>query len=148
MGHLDVVKTLLNRGAALRSKHSSGPSHEDSPLCLAAKNGHVSVVQELLTRGASVLQKDEQNWQPLRYAAFYAHPEVVELLLRHGATVSSCASGAGASISLHTELALQMKSPIKSKEKAKFYAYSLPRKLVSSRSKNPSHLPLRLRPEL
>ena len=102
MGHLDVVKTLLNRGAALRSKYSSGPSHEDSPLCLAAKNGHVSVVQELLTRGASVLQKDEHNWQPLRYAAFNAHPEVVELLLRHGATVSSGASGGwGFNITAH-----------------------------------------------
>ena len=93
MGHLEVVKTLLDRGAALRSKYSSGPSHEDSPLCLAAKNGHVTVVQELLTRGASVLQKDEQNWQPLRYAAFNAHPEGVELLLRYGATISSGASG-------------------------------------------------------
>ena len=92
-GHVDVVRILLDRGATLRSKFSSGPIHEDSPLCLAAKNGHVSVVLEFINRGASVLQKDEFNWQPLRYAAFNAHPEVVELLLKHGATVSGTASG-------------------------------------------------------
>ena len=102
LGHIDIVRTLLDRGAALRSKFASGPSHEDSPLCLAAKNGQVLVVQELLMRGASVLQKDERNWQPLRYAAFYAHPEVVELLLRHGATVSGSASGGwGFNITAH-----------------------------------------------
>lgn len=92
-GHVEIVQTLLNRGAALRLKYSSGPSHEDSPLCVAAKGGHLPVVQELLMRGASALQKDERNWQPLRYAAFYAHPEVVEILLRHGASVSGSASG-------------------------------------------------------
>lgn len=93
MGHVEIVKILLNRGAALRSKFSTGPSHEDSPLCLAARNGHAPVVEELLKRGASVLQKDERDWQPLRYAAFNAHPDVVELLLKHGATVSGSASG-------------------------------------------------------
>lgn len=92
-GHVDMVRVLLDRGAALRSKFSNGPSHEDSPLCIAAKYGHASVCQELLIRGTSVLQKDERNWQPLRYAAFNAHPEVVELLLQHGATVSGSASG-------------------------------------------------------
>ena len=92
MGHIDIVRTLLSRGAALRLKYSNGPSHEDSPLCLAAKSGHLDVVQELLMRGTSALQKDERNWQPLRYAAFYAHPEVVGLLLKYGATVSSGAS--------------------------------------------------------
>jgi len=92
-GHVELVRVLLNHGAALRLKFSSGPSHEDSPLCIAAKNGHGPVCRELLLRGTSVLQKDELNWQPLRYAAFNAHPEVVELLLRHGATVSGSASG-------------------------------------------------------
>lgn len=92
-GHVEMVRFLLNRGAALRSKFSSGPSHEDSPLCIAARNGHGLVCQELLIRGTSVLQKDERNWQPLRYAAFYVHPEVVELLLGYGATVTGSASG-------------------------------------------------------
>lgn len=93
LGHLPIVRMLLDTGAPLRSKFSKGPSHEDSPLCLAAKNGHVSVVSELINRRASVLQKDEFNWPPLRYAAFYGHPEVVQLLLLHGASVSGNPSG-------------------------------------------------------
>ena len=93
MGHIDIVRMLLDRGAALRLKFGTGPSHEDSPLCLAAKHGHTAVVLELISRGASVLQKDERDWQPLRYAAFHAHPEVVDVLLKHGASVTGSASG-------------------------------------------------------
>ncbi|KAL9617389.1 MAG: hypothetical protein Q9204_008487, partial [Flavoplaca sp. TL-2023a] len=37
--------------------------------------------------------KDEQNWSPLRYASHYAHPKVVEVLLKAGATISSHTSG-------------------------------------------------------
>ncbi|KAL9602476.1 MAG: hypothetical protein Q9219_001768 [cf. Caloplaca sp. 3 TL-2023] len=88
MGHLDIVRMLLDRGSRLRAKFAKGPSHEDSPLCLAARGGHVAVVKELVGRGSSVLQKDEQNWSPLRYASHYAYPTVVEYLLKAGATIS------------------------------------------------------------
>ncbi|KAL8893724.1 MAG: hypothetical protein Q9192_004985 [Flavoplaca navasiana] len=93
MGHVDIVRMLLDRGSRLRFKFAKGPSHEDSPLCLAARGGHVGVVRELISRGTSVLQKDEQNWSPLRYASHYAHPKVVEVLLKAGATISSHTSG-------------------------------------------------------
>ncbi|KAL8765452.1 MAG: hypothetical protein Q9209_007479 [Squamulea sp. 1 TL-2023] len=93
MGHVDIVRMLLDRGSRLRFKFARGPSHEDSPLCLAARGGHLAVVKELISRGTSVLQKDEQNWSPLRYASHYAHPQVVELLLKAGATISSHTSG-------------------------------------------------------
>ncbi|KAL8898684.1 MAG: hypothetical protein Q9207_006575 [Kuettlingeria erythrocarpa] len=92
MGHLPIVQMLLDRGSRLRSKFAKGPSHEDSPLCLAARGGHLAVVQELVRRGSSVLQKDEQNWSPLRWAAHYAHPTVVAFLLGKGATVSGTPS--------------------------------------------------------
>ncbi|KAL8867020.1 MAG: hypothetical protein Q9174_005931 [Haloplaca sp. 1 TL-2023] len=91
-GHLAIVRLLLNRGSPLRSKFAKGRSHEDSPLCLAARAGHIVIVLELMNRGASVLQKDEQNWSPLRYASYYAHPEVVETLLEAGATISGNSS--------------------------------------------------------
>lgn len=72
----------------MRSRYSKGPSHEDSPLCIAAKHGHLSIVEECVRRGASVRQRDEHNWQPLRYAAYHAHPEVCQYLLANGASVS------------------------------------------------------------
>lgn len=87
-GELEVVRLLLDGGAEMRSRYSKGPSHEDSPVCIAAKHGHLSIVEEFVRRGASVRQRDEHNWQPLRYAAYHAHPEVCQYLLANGASVS------------------------------------------------------------
>lgn len=92
-GHLELVQLLLDSGAAMRSKFRDGQSHEDSPLCLAAKYGHFCDVLELLGRGASVRQRDEQDWPPLRYAAFFGHPDVVEILLEADASISGISSG-------------------------------------------------------
>jgi ankyrin repeat protein len=88
-GYTDVVTKLLDSGAPLRSRFMSGPSHEDSPLCVAARNGHLPMVTLLINRGSSVRQKDEYDWHPLRYAAHYGHPHVVEQLLLCGASVTS-----------------------------------------------------------
>jgi ankyrin repeat protein len=87
-GHTEVVRKLLDSGAPLRSKFTTGPSHEDSPLCVAARNGHLEVVTLLINRGTSVRHKDEYDWHPLRYAAHYGHPEVVDRLLLYGASVT------------------------------------------------------------
>lgn len=87
-GHIAVVRLLLDRGSEMRTRYARGPSHEDSPLCIAAKNGHLPIVEEFVQRGASVRQRDEANWQPLRYAAYFAHPDIVQYLLACGASIS------------------------------------------------------------
>jgi ankyrin repeat protein len=92
-GHLELVKLLLNHNAAMRCKFKDGQSNEDSPLCVAAKHGHYSIALELIVRGASVRQKDERNWPPLRYAAYHAHPDVVDLLINTGASVVGLSAG-------------------------------------------------------
>lgn len=79
-GHAGAAQLLLDRGSPLHLRFGTR-LHDDSPLCLAAKDGHVPVVTLLLQRGASVLRKDEVGWQPIRYAAYYAHPETLQLLL-------------------------------------------------------------------
>lgn len=89
LGHIDLVRLLLSKGAAMRARAPKGPSHEDSPLCKAAAHGHLPIVLELLNKGASVRQTDEANWQPLRYAAFYGHADIVDALLKRGASVLS-----------------------------------------------------------
>ncbi|KAJ9640315.1 hypothetical protein H2199_005854 [Coniosporium tulheliwenetii] len=86
-GNATIVRMLLDKGAAVHSRFHKQGSREDSPLCRAAKAGHLAVVLELIERGASIQQRDEANWQPLRYAAHYGHPDIVEILLRMGASV-------------------------------------------------------------
>jgi ankyrin repeat protein len=89
VGNVEIVRLLISQGAELRTRYAKGPSHEDSPLCIAAKNGHLAVVDEFVRRGASVRQRDESNWQPLRYAAYFGHPEIVQYLLDRGASIST-----------------------------------------------------------
>ncbi|KAL1961782.1 hypothetical protein VTN77DRAFT_1069 [Rasamsonia byssochlamydoides] len=79
-GHVAAVQKLLDYGSPLHLRFQAR-CHEDSPLCLAAMGGHLPVVSLLISRGASVLSKDEMGWQPMRYAAYYGHPEVLEVLL-------------------------------------------------------------------
>jgi ankyrin repeat protein len=89
VGNVEVVRLLISQGAEMRTRYAKGPSHEDSPLCIAAKHGHLAVVDEFVRRGASVRQRDESNWQPLRYAAYFGHPEIVQYLLNSGASIST-----------------------------------------------------------
>ena len=95
-GHVEIAEALLKAGAPLRSKFSNKPrSYEDSPLCIAARYGHVDLCTLLIKYNASVLQRDERLWQPLRYAAYHGHPEVVQLLLSNGAEVTSTGASSG-----------------------------------------------------
>ncbi|QGA20587.1 hypothetical protein EYB26_008293 [Talaromyces marneffei] len=79
-GHVAAVQTLLDFGSPLHLRFGVR-SHEDSPLCLAAKGGYFPVVSLLIKHGASVLSKDEMGWTPARYAAYYGHPDVLELIV-------------------------------------------------------------------
>lgn len=81
-GHVAAAQRLLERGSPLYCRFENS-SREDSPLCLAAKGGHFSVASFLLEQGASSLRKDETGWQPFRYAAYYGHPDVLQLLLSY-----------------------------------------------------------------
>lgn len=92
-GNLHLVQMLLHYGSAPRLKFRPGPSHEDSPLCVAVKYGHENIVRELIERGASVTQSDERGWQPLRYAAYQGHATLVDFLLEHGASVCALQLG-------------------------------------------------------
>lgn len=82
-GQVDAVRKLLEMESPLYYPYENS-TREDSPLCLAVKGGHFPVVSLLLERGASTLRKDETGWQPIRYAAYHGHLEVLQLLLFHG----------------------------------------------------------------
>ncbi|PSN33993.1 hypothetical protein C0J52_22497 [Blattella germanica] len=93
-GNLKIVKLLLQRGAHVNAKESSGvtPLHEaawcgnedmESPLHYAARKGHIKICEELLNAGAKVNLCDHCNFTPLHEAARGGHLDVLKMLLEH-----------------------------------------------------------------
>ena len=50
-----------------------------SPLHVAAGMGHIDVTKRLLDNGADMEAEDNALYTPLWRAAYYGHPEVVEV---------------------------------------------------------------------
>jgi ankyrin repeat protein len=111
-GHLEVVKLLLEKGAAIETKTNyrralvstvafySNPAIVKvlavkgtveaigaTPLYIAAGEGHLAVVKLLLEKGAAIEAKAEDGCTPLSTAAFNGHADVVKLLLERGGAV-------------------------------------------------------------
>lgn len=77
MGHLDIVKYLLEQNAGVDIQDGSF----GTPLYVASENGCVSVVRQLLAAAADVNLFGGLHCKPLNAAAYSGHTEVVELLL-------------------------------------------------------------------
>ena len=76
-GHIEVIRTLLDRGA-----------NHASPLGCAAYNGHLEIARLLLERGADPNIADKHGNPPIHGAAENDYPEIVTivtLLLKKGA---------------------------------------------------------------
>jgi len=87
-GDAAVVKKLLDEGVDVNTKYRYGAT----ALSYACDRGHLDVVKLLLDRGADINVKDSfYGATPLTWAVSPAmgrkpqHPEVVRLLLQHGA---------------------------------------------------------------
>jgi ankyrin repeat protein len=81
LGHLEVGRALLNRGADIEGTDDLG----DRALMRAAAAGRVDLASLLLDRGADI---DVTNWfsvTALSMAALEGHRDVVKLLLQRGA---------------------------------------------------------------
>ena len=76
IGHLEVVKCLLEKGADPNQKAHCGAT----ALHFASECGHVVIVQELLEKGAEV-SRNANGMTPLLSAAERTKAEVVEFLL-------------------------------------------------------------------
>ncbi len=111
-GHVEVVKLLLEKGAAIDAKtnYRRAPASTAAfytnpatvkvlavkgtveaigatPLYIAAGEGRLAVVELLLDKGAAIEAKAEDGCTPLSTAAFNGHVDVVKLLLDRGAAV-------------------------------------------------------------
>jgi uncharacterized protein len=92
-GHLDIVKALLEAGAAIDSL-----SWEDcrSTPFLAAVDGHFpEIVKYLLEKGADANGRDGDGISCLMYAACSGRVDITKLLLEAGADPNASGNGKG-----------------------------------------------------
>jgi ankyrin repeat protein len=90
VGDLAKVKKLLAQGANVNAARKFlGPTHRQTPLYEAVRNGHTKVVGLLLGLGANVNTIDSKGWTPLFLAAMSGYVEIVCLLIGKGANVNA-----------------------------------------------------------
>jgi ankyrin repeat protein len=121
MGHIDVVRVLLDHGANLNTIDKKNTplisaydgrhleimrlllergadvdaldDFSDPVLNLASKRGQAEVVHLLLQHNANVNSRGIVDWTPLYGASYFGRTEVVQLLLDHGADIDALSSG-------------------------------------------------------
>ncbi|KAK6315150.1 hypothetical protein J4Q44_G00146790 [Coregonus suidteri] len=82
-GHPECIESLVHHGADV-DQHTD---QSGSPLYTACTNQHLSTVRKLLQLGASV-NRSKDGDSPLHAAARLSNPELVSVLLEHGADCS------------------------------------------------------------
>ncbi len=83
-GDTELVRELIGQGADLEV-FSGDFGSEETALGWAALEGNLDTALVLIEAGANVNAGNHGNWTPLMSAAYYGHPEMVKLLLDHGA---------------------------------------------------------------
>jgi len=81
-GHNETLKLLIAHGADINEQ---GADTGQTPLHQAAGNDHGEIAKTLLNAGAKVDIKDKMGRTALAVARQYAHTEIAEMLLEHGA---------------------------------------------------------------
>jgi ankyrin repeat protein len=90
-GKLEIAQLLLNHGAQVDAKNYQG----ETPLHLVSRGEYdslddgVCVAELLLERGTDANAYDSDDWSPLHSASNNGKPEIVQVLLAHGAKVDA-----------------------------------------------------------
>jgi ankyrin repeat protein len=92
LGHVDIVKRLLEEGASPNVRGGSG-WYQNTALIEASGRGHLGVVKVLLAAGAdvnmrAVVPKDDSPYDALSVAIQNGHIESAKLLVRSAADVN------------------------------------------------------------
>lgn len=99
-GNLEVCKTLFRFGIKYVDQLNSVKS---TALCLAIQNGHYEVSKFLLENGAK-LGKGNRRMEFMFDAARYQTPDMLKLLLEHGATLGEFVNRSGYTLLHHATL--------------------------------------------
>ncbi|KAI9654380.1 MAG: hypothetical protein M1821_006696 [Bathelium mastoideum] len=82
-GHIAIVQTLLNHGAAVNQRTWWGAT----ALSQASGAGHIQIVRMLLDHGANAKERYRWNAHPLYEAVGAGYDQIVQMLLENGANV-------------------------------------------------------------
>jgi ankyrin repeat protein len=85
LGHVEIIRLLLKRGADIEARDDSGRS----PLDRVAQEGHVELAHVLLEHGADANAQEEEKCTPLYWASFAGQLAVAQVLLSHGTDVAA-----------------------------------------------------------
>jgi len=80
MGHVEVVRTLLEHGADMTAQNEDG----STPLHRASRRGCVEVLRVLLEHGADATAQDKNRSTPLHQASIAGHVDSMRILLQYG----------------------------------------------------------------
>ena len=84
-GHLEIVKLLLDRGAAIDREAGLG----ETPLFISCRDGHLEIARLLLDRGSTAMDvKSWNGYTPLGLSYDNRHLEITRLLLDRGCPVN------------------------------------------------------------
>ncbi|KAF0698896.1 hypothetical protein As57867_010456, partial [Aphanomyces stellatus] len=101
-GNLDILKLLLDHGAAVELVAGNG-GNQDTPVIMAASNGHTNIVKLLIERGANLSATNKSKINPLHAAVIENRVDVVRVLLEAGADVNSLNAVGKTSLMVATE---------------------------------------------
>jgi uncharacterized protein len=77
LGHIDIVKFLIEKGADINAKNSWAGWNA---LIYSSMNGKTETVKYLIEKGADVNTKDNEGKTALMYASARGHMETVSIL--------------------------------------------------------------------
>lgn len=84
-GHIEVVESLVNRGADIEATDNN----KGTALMHASHWGHSKVVKYLVSKGANIEAKDENGQTALLHASFRGRLKIVKYLVSKGANIEA-----------------------------------------------------------
>jgi len=83
--YVKVIHLLIDHGANLNTPNNSGVT----PLGVACYRNRIGGVKALLDSHADLNHRDNFGKTPIEWASYYDYPEIVKMLLAHGAHVDA-----------------------------------------------------------